>query len=92
MKGHKMSVNKILEKEYNYFINHKDELIKQFPNSYLIIKDETVISAHPTEIIAYQEAKKQFDLGTFLIQFTSTDEGNYRQTFHSRVMFNAATI
>lgn len=87
-----MGVNKVLEKEYNFFIENREELLEKYPNLYLIIKDGKVIGAYPTEIVAYQEAKKQFELGTFLIQYCSPDEGNYKQTFHSRVMFNATAI
>ncbi len=75
-----------LKREFDYFLSHKDELLKQYENKYIVIKAEKVIGVYDSEIEAYEKAQKENELGTFLIQLVSKDENTYNQTFHSRVM------
>lgn len=76
-----------LEKEFKYYIDHQDELVKKYNGKYVVIVGETIVSTHLTEMEAYLEAKKTYDLGTFLIQKVSPGENSYTQSFHSRVAF-----
>ncbi|MBK7381255.1 MAG: hypothetical protein IPJ03_20120 [Ignavibacteriales bacterium] len=82
-----MEINKKLEKEFNYYLDHQEELIKQYAGKYLVIKDQKVFGAFDTEIIAYQEALKELELGTFLIQLCTIGSDNYSQSFNSRVVY-----
>lgn len=77
----------MLEKEFHYYLEHKDDLVKQYEGKYLVIKDEKVVGAYNSEIEAYTEAQKQFALGMFLIQPCTPSEESHTQTFHSRVAF-----
>lgn len=76
-----------LEKEFKYYIDHQDEIVKKYNGKYVVIVGETVVSSHSTEMEAYLEAKKIYDLGTFLIQKVSPGENSYTQSFRSRVTF-----
>ena len=77
----------MLEKEFNFFKEHKVELQKKYLGKTIVIKNEEVVGVYATEAEALQEASKKFELGTFLIQQISAKEKDYIQRFHSRVSF-----
>lgn len=81
-------INSYLQKQLDYFKSHQDELVKQYKGKFLVIKDQEVRGAYNTEMEAYTDAKKKFELGTFLIQQCSPGQESYTQTFHSRVAFS----
>lgn len=76
-----------LEKEFKYYLDNKDKLIKKYLNRFLVIKDEKVAGDYGSEIEAIEEGKKRFIPGTFLIQHCTEEESSYRQTFHSGALF-----
>lgn len=77
----------MLEKEYQYYIDHKTELVEKYDGKFLIIKDENVIGVFDSEMEAYSQAAKEFEVGTFLIQqaIADTDEN---KIYFSRVTFS----
>jgi hypothetical protein len=77
----------MLEKEFRFYLANKENLVKEFEGRFLVIKDEEVKGAYNSEMEAYSEAVRQFDLGTFLIQLCVKGEDAYTQTFHSRASF-----
>jgi hypothetical protein len=77
----------MLEKEFQYYIKHQEELVHKYEGKFIVIKNEKVIGSYNTEIEAYTEAQKKHELGTFLIQACFPGQANYSQTFHSRVIF-----
>jgi hypothetical protein len=78
----------MLEKEFQYFIDNKDDLVIRYPNKFIVIKNNDVIGVYNSEIEAYREAQKENEIGTFLIQqCIPGGEENYTQTFHSRAIF-----
>lgn len=77
----------MLEKEFQYYITHQDELVKKYNGKYIVIKGEEVIGVYESEISAYNEAQKSHQLGTFLIQQCLPGKENYTQSFYSRVIF-----
>ncbi len=76
----------MLDKEYAYYIAHRDELLKQYKGKQLLIVGEKVVGVYDSEMQAYQEAIKKYQLGTFLMQLCAPEEET-TQTFHSRVIF-----
>ena len=76
-----------LEKEFQYYIDHQDELVEQYNGKYLVIKDLTVLGAYDSELEAIQEATKDHELGTFIVRKCEPGEESYSQTYHSRVAF-----
>ena len=74
-----------LKKQLEYFKTHQDELVNKYEGKFLVIKDQKVQGVYGTEIEAYADAKKKFELGTFLIQHCLPGQESYTQTFHSRV-------
>ncbi len=79
-----------LEKEFNYYIDHRDQLVKDYGGRYIVIKDDRVIGDYNTQNEAIEKTiKNQHELGTFLVQHVQTGDESISQTFHSRVVFNA---
>jgi hypothetical protein len=77
----------MLEKEFQYYLDHQEELVKQYNGKFLAIVGEKVIGAYNTNIDAYNAAKKNHEPGTFLIQRCSPGDADYKMTFYSRVAF-----
>jgi len=77
----------MLEKEFKYFKDHQEELVKKHAGKYVVIIGEEVVGVHDTEIDAYMEAKKRHKAGSFLIQHCLPGKSCYTQTFYSRVNF-----
>ena len=77
----------MLDKEFKYYLDNQDELVKEFNGKYIVIKGEFVVGSYETEVQAYTETIKEHNLGTFLIQLCSPGKTDYSQSFHSRVVF-----
>ena len=75
----------MLEEELKYFIDNQIELLKKYRGKFLVIKNQGVVGIYESEIEAYQEAQKKYELGTFLIQECTLGKDAYSQTFYSRV-------
>ena len=74
-----------LAKELEYFKEHQQELLQKYEGKFLVIKDHAVQGVYDSEMEAYTDAKKKFELGAFLIQQCLPGQESYTQTFHSRV-------
>ncbi|OHA18969.1 MAG: hypothetical protein A3C08_00785 [Candidatus Taylorbacteria bacterium RIFCSPHIGHO2_02_FULL_47_18] len=77
-----------LQIQLDYFKAHQNELVKKYDGKFLVIKDQEVHGVYDTEMEAYTDAKKKFEMGTFLIQLCLPGQESYTQTFHSRVAFS----
>jgi hypothetical protein len=75
-----------LEKEFQYYIEHQEELVKKYQGKFIVIMNCEVIGAFDTELSAIQETMKTHLLGSFLVQECRPGKDNYTQTYHSRVM------
>jgi hypothetical protein len=77
----------MLEREFQYYLDHQDELVKSYSGKFLVIKDDAVIGVFDSEEEAFFVTEKKHEAGTFLIQLCEPGEGSYTQSFHSRVSF-----
>ena len=75
----------MLEKEFEYYKSHQDELVQKFGGKYIVIIGEEVVGAYDTAIDAYTNAQKEHELGSFLLQHCLPGVENYTRTFYSRV-------
>ncbi len=80
----------MLEKEFEYYLEHQDELLKQYNNRYIVIVGSDVVGNYSSNEEALTETKKRYKLGDFLIQKCTEGNSAYTHTFHSRVRFNYA--
>ncbi len=77
----------MLDQEFKYYIDNQSDLVTKYKGKYLVIKDQSIVGVYNTEIEAYSEAVKIYELGTFLIQECQPGAENYTQTFRTRVIF-----
>jgi hypothetical protein len=77
----------MLEKEFDFYLDHQDELVKEYNGKYIVIKNGQVLGAYSSDIEAIEETSKTNELGTFLVQYCSPGKENYTVQFHSRVAF-----
>jgi len=78
----------MLDKEFSYYLEHQNELLKKYNNRFVVIIGENVVGDHDSYEQALFQSSKKYELGTFLIQECTEGEEAYTQTFHSRVAFN----
>jgi hypothetical protein len=74
-----------LQKEFEYFLNNKKQLLEQYEGRFVVIKNEKVIGAFDSQATAVFETSKKEPLGTFLVQKVTKGDEAYKQVFHSRV-------
>jgi len=80
-------MSKPLEKEFKYYIENQNKLVKRYNNKYVVIKNKKLIGVYDSETEAVQETSKNEPLGTFLVQKCTPGKESYTQTYHSRVIF-----
>lgn len=78
----------MLEQEFKYYQDHKEELIGKYNNKFIVIMDQQVIADYPTREEALEETQKSHKIGTFLVQHVSANNVDQVQRFHSRAVFN----
>jgi len=76
-----------LEKEFKYYLDNQDELVKKYNGKFIVIKNQKVIGNYSTELEAIKKTSQKEKLGTFLIQKCEPGVDSYSQMFHSRVIF-----
>ena len=74
-----------LEKEFKYYLQNQEELVKKYNGKFVVIKDLKVIGTYESELEAIKKTAEKYELGTFLIQKCEPGTESYTQTFHSRV-------
>jgi hypothetical protein len=74
-----------LQKEFEYFRAHQDELVAKYNGRFVVIKDDAVIAVFDDQARAVLETQKKHPLGTFLVQRVAPGTSAYTRTFHSRV-------
>ena len=77
-----------LQKEFQFYLDHQNEMVGKYDGKYIVIKDGQVLGAYDDELAAIIQTQKSHKLGTFLVQLVSRGPGGYTQTFHSRVVFS----
>jgi len=75
----------MLEKEYDYFLKHKDVLLKEYEGKFIVIIGNEVVGSYSSREEALKETSSKHTMGTFLIQKISRDEDDIIQRFSSRV-------
>jgi len=77
----------MLKKEFKYYLDNQNELLKKYNNRVLVIIDNRVVGDYENFEQAYFQSIKKYEPGTFLIQECTEGEEAYTQTFHSRAIF-----
>jgi hypothetical protein len=74
-----------IKKQYIYFLDNKDSLIKKYPGKILVISDNFEVYAFDSKEDAYTFGVKTFGFGNMLIQECSESAISKVRKFHSRV-------
>ncbi len=82
----------MLKKEFQYYLDNQEELVKKHLAKFLVIKEQEVVAVYDTKQEAYDEATSKYELGTFLIQHCLPGSLSHTQTFHSQVIFNKVAL
>ena len=80
-------MNSVLNREFDFFLAHQEELVQKYRGRYVVIRDEKVIGDYPDAATAVFTTQRTFPLGTFLVQKADPGPEAYTQRFHSRVSF-----
>lgn len=78
----------MLEREFSFYNTHENELVKLYEGKYIAIVGEEVVGVFDSELIAYEEMKKKYGLGNFLLQQCLPAKDRQVQRYHSRVAFH----
>lgn len=73
-----------LKAEFQYYLENKESLLKDYENQYIVIKDRKILGNYPDLMTAVEETKKTHELGTFLVQHVTKEDEEVR--FHSRAI------
>jgi hypothetical protein len=77
----------MLETEYEYYKTHENELLQQYSGKFIAIVGEEVVGVFDSELDGYQEMKKKYPLGKFLLQHILPKKDRIIHRYHSRVAF-----
>ncbi len=80
-----MAAQDALDREFQYYLAHREQLAERYQGRYLAIKDGNVLGDYVTVTEAVRETAKTYRLGTFLVQLCDLDPASTTSTFHSRV-------
>lgn len=80
-------MNGNLKKQFKYFLDHQDELVRKYNGKVVVIFDEAVDGVYESELAAVADAQRKHELGSFLVQKIAPGDDSYTQVFHSRVAF-----
>jgi hypothetical protein len=64
----------MLETEWDFYENNRDELVEKYCGKYVVISGEEVISAYDDEKTAYWETVKTIPLGSFMLKHITEEE------------------
>jgi len=76
-----------LKKEFQYYLDNQNDLIKKYNGKVIVIKNGAVIGAYNSDAEALEETTQTYELGTFLVQKCEPGDNSYKQTYYSRVAF-----
>lgn len=76
---------------FNYYLDHQDELVQKYNGKYVAIADEKVVGVFDDEDKAIANTSKKYKLGTFLVHLVGPGTGNYTIKYHPGMrVYNAS--
>ena len=78
----------MLDEEFEYYLQNREQFIRQYPNKFIVIKGNKVLGAYDDKFDAIKETAMSEELGTFLVQLCSAENSSINQVFHSRLIFS----
>ena len=75
--------SKGLINEFDWYLAHQDELVKQYNGKVLAIKGQQVIGVHDAVADAVFATSDEHELGTFIVQRCSPGTDDYTAVYHT---------
>jgi hypothetical protein len=77
--GCNMSVygEKERKQDFDFFIEKYKELYNEYGHKFLVIRNQRILGSYDTELEAITDTKKQYPLGSFIVQECNGDESGY---------------
>ena len=79
----------MLEKEFQYYLDNQEYLVKKYNGKVIVIVGEEVIDDYPDKKSAYLASIAKYKPGTFLIMLCSPGDNNYTIHRRSRIVATA---
>jgi hypothetical protein len=77
----------MLKQEFEYYLEHQNELVQKYNGRFIVIKDCQVIGDYSSELEAIDKTKAKYEIGTFLVQKCVPGDESFSATYHSRFAF-----
>lgn len=74
----------MLNKEFTYYKDNQEYFVEKYNGQYIVLQGTEVIGTYSSQLDAYLESVKEYELGTFLIQHVAPGEESYTIKLHSR--------
>ena len=78
----------MLDKEFQYYLDNQNVLVRKYNGRYLVIVDETVVGDYDDYAQALSKTLQKYEKGMFLVQKCSPGKKDYTFSFHSHVTFS----
>ena len=75
------------KKNFDYFIEHLDEFLKEHYGKFVVVKDEEVLGFYDSFDEAIEEALKEYEIGTFIVQECVNNERSANTFYSNNVCF-----
>jgi hypothetical protein len=80
-----------LQNEFQWYLDHQNELVKQYNGKYLVISGNAVLYSSEDKDDAYHKGIEKLGAGKFILQLCTPGTDAYTMTFHThRVHFTPA--
>ena len=69
--------------DFNWFVKNRERLYEEYGDSYIAIKNMTVIGVYSSYSDGVNEVSKSEELGTFIVQHCTADESGFTEHIYS---------
>ena len=73
--------------DFEWFLENYETLFKQYGDSYLVIKDKTVLGSFKTYADGVQKALANEEIGTFIVQMCSANKTAATNSFVASINY-----
>jgi hypothetical protein len=78
----------LLQQQFQWYLDHQDELVKQYNGKYLVISGKAIVYSSENKEDACQKGLEMVGAGKFIVQLCTPGTEDYTRTFHThRVHF-----
>lgn len=75
----------MLEKEFQYYVDHQDELVAKYNGKFIVLINNQVVGVYDDRADAYYSSLEKYAPGTFMIQLCTPGDEDYTVRFYNRV-------